>query len=278
MSSASPIIFAIDAIHAGQEHGLNAIVLAARALEVSAFTVATSIVSASKAHVTDVTDIPVDTVAAQLQHLDRISAPGGILWGNLANRATAKLALESFRHVDVPSVLDLQLTGPGGATVLSDRGIEEVMGLLAVPRLVIIGRTDAELFTGGEITSLDDAQVAAQRIIKRGARGVLIKCGPLPARHFDVQEVERPDEVFNAELYFDGVDFALFEAPHIHGLDVPGASAAFAVATLSGLIGGQTQLESIRSGKQFVTEALRATRELGLGAPLQYFWRTTAQH
>ena len=36
-----------------------------------------------------------------------------------------------------------------------------------------------------EINSLDDAQVAVQRLAKLGAPRVLLRCGALPARFFE---------------------------------------------------------------------------------------------
>ena len=60
-------------------------------------------------------------------------------------------------------VLDLVASGPSGETVLSARGIDAVAERLGAADLVTLSRADAELVTGGEIASLDDAQVAAQR-------------------------------------------------------------------------------------------------------------------
>jgi hydroxymethylpyrimidine/phosphomethylpyrimidine kinase len=179
-------------------------------------------------------------------------------------------------------VLDLQLSGPSGETVLTQRGIDVVIDRLGVPDLVIVGRSDAEPLSGGEIRSLDDAQVAAQRLVKRGAQSVVIKCGPLPARHFEAENAEaenaenadQPDDTdgpFNADLYYDGDSFALFEAPHLSD-DVPaGASSAFALAALRALADGKSPEAALQDAKRYASEGLRASARYN-AAPFNFRW------
>lgn len=269
-------LVSVGALYAGRERGLASALLAARAVGASVHPVVTSIVSASYEQVIDVTDVPSDTVQAQLEQLGASPVSDGVHIGILAGRRIAETVLGFAARCGVPIVLDLQLSGPSGETVLTPSGIEAVHERLGVPDLVLMSRADAELFTGGEIHSLDDAQVAAHRLIKRGARAAVIRCGPLPARFFESEGVERPDAAFNADLYFDGKGFALFEAPHLKGIRAEGASSAFSIPILGALSRGAGTHEAIQHGKEFVTEALRATQTLGPEGALQYFWRRPA--
>ena len=59
----------VGAFYTASERGLAADVLAARALGLAPLPLCTSIVVASGGRVTDVTEVPVDTVIAQLEHL-----------------------------------------------------------------------------------------------------------------------------------------------------------------------------------------------------------------
>ncbi len=267
-------LLSAGALYTGRERGLAADLLSARALGASAHVVVTSIISASQNTITDITDVPSDTVRAQLEHLESTLVPDGLHIGVLAGRAVAEAVLDFAERCGVPIVLDFQLSGPSGETLLTPSGIEAVSERMAVPDLVMMSRADAELYSGGEVNSLDDAQVAAHRIIKRGARAVVIRCGPLPARFFEIEGAERPDAAFNADLYFDGEEFALFEAPHLDHINAEGAASAFSIPVLESLSRGKAMPEAIQHGKEFVTEALRATQALGPEAPLQYFWRT----
>ncbi len=158
--------------------------------------------------------------------------------------------------------------------MLTSQGIKHVMEHLGAPDLVVVDRLDAEPLSGGEINSLDDAQVAAQRLAHRGARALVIKCGVLPGRHFEEgieqSDIEQSDDaVFNADLYFDGQEFALFEAPHFSGLALDGASSAFALAALRALAEGRPHEEALREAKRFVSDVLRGSARDGGG--LRYF-------
>lgn len=285
--SAEPIPFhpiVVGALYPAVERGLAADLAATRALGGLAHPVCTLLLMAGRGTVTDATDVPEDTVRAQLEHLALVARPNALKIGVLSSHGAAEAVLEFAASFEGPVVLDLQLSGPNGETVLTRRGIDAVMERLAVPDLVVVGRSDAEPLSGGEIHSLDDAQVAAQRLARQGVRAIVIKCGPLPARFFDTDLAAAPpspangvvptgEEVFNADLYFDGESFALFEAPHLPGVARDGASSAFALAALRGLAYGKPAEVALQDAKRFVTEGLRAS-DAGPDTRFNYYWDT----
>lgn len=279
--SLSPVAV-IGALYVVSERGLAADVLACRALGLAPMPLCTSIVVASGGVVTDVTDVPVDTVVAQLDHLRGAGRVDGVKIGILGGPKTAHAVLDGVEGLDVPVVLDLVASGPSGETVLSARGIDAVAERLAVPDLVTLSRADAELVTGGQIESLDDAQVAAQRIHNRGARRVVIRCGALPYRFYDAAEDPgatsgggAPSAYF-ADLYFDGEDFALFEAPFL-GVAPDGVSSVFAIAALQALITGGEIEQALQAAKRFATEAVRHASDVEEHEPrINPFWDETS--
>lgn len=263
----------LGALYTGIERGLAADLLATRALGGTAYAVCTSIVVASRGLVTDVVDVPTDSVDAQLEHLFQTTEPNAVKLGVVPSRKTVEAVFRRLeRHEVGPVLLDLTLSGPSGEDLTGERGTEALVEYLGVPDLVTVRRADAELLTGMEIGSLDDAQVAVQRLARRGARRVLLRCGRIPSRHFDGGQTSD----FSTDLYYDGEDFGLFEAPHLPLASVHGASGALTMAILSHLAGGQPMVEAIQAAKAFVSEALRH----GLGenqspAP-DYFWALKA--
>jgi hydroxymethylpyrimidine/phosphomethylpyrimidine kinase len=261
--SLTPVLV-VGALYAGDERGLASDVLCARALGMDPLTVCTSLVMAGHGRVTDVTEVPVDAVRAQLEHLRATSVPRGARIGVLADHRTAEAVLDAAVDIDGPVVLDLAISGPSGETVLTTRGIDAVAELLGVASVVTLSRRDAELVTNGEITSLDDAQVAAQRITNRGARAVVIRCGPLPYRFTDA--AEDPGEAaggdgapvaLSLDLCFDGEDFALYEAPLLPEPTPTGAASAFSLAILRGLIDTGSLEAAVQQAKRFATESVR---------------------
>ncbi|HEX9950871.1 MAG TPA: bifunctional hydroxymethylpyrimidine kinase/phosphomethylpyrimidine kinase [Rubricoccaceae bacterium] len=253
----------VGGLYAGSERGLTADILVARALGFAPVPICTQLVMAGGGRVTDVTDVPTDTVAAQLDHTFATGAIAGVKVGILAGHQTAEVVLDACDAFGVPVVLDLVASGPSGETVLSAQGIDAVAVRLGIPRLVTISRADAELVTGGEIASLDDAQVAAQRIVNRGARHVVIRLGALPYRFYDAADdpggTDSPagPPPFSFDLAFDGEDFALFEAPLLPEPTPEGGSSSFAITALSALIDGQPVDEALQRAKRYATEALR---------------------
>ena len=279
-------IAVIGALYAGSERGLAADLLCARALGFAPVPICTQLVMAGGGRVTDVTDVPTDTVAAQIDHTFSTNAIAGVKIGILAGHQTAEVVLEACEAFGVPVVLDLVASGPSGETVLSAQGIDAVAARLSVPTLVTLSKADAELVTGGEIASLDDAQVAAQRIVNRGARHVLIRCGSLPYRFYDAADDPGDPEavdagatgdrspLFSFDLAYDGEDFALFEAPLLPEPTPEGGSGAFAVAALAALLDGAAPDEALQRAKRFATEALRHALP---GPLINPYWETSAQ-
>ncbi len=253
-------VISIGALVTGATRGLVADINAVNALGANGFAVCSAIVIASHDHVTDVTEVPSDTVGAQLVHLQATTSANAMLIGVLGEHKTAEAVMDFAHDFSGPAVLDLTISGPSGETVLTKRGTEAVLERLAVPDLVSIGRKDAELVTGGEIQSLDDAQVAVQRLHNRGAQRVLIRCGALPTRFFDAHDDPGGDQIpaaFMTDLYFDGEEFSLFEAPLVPMLNVCGASSALHMGILSSLVGGSGFEEAIQRGKKFATDSIR---------------------
>lgn len=252
----------VGALYAVSERGLAADVLAARAVGAAPLPVCTSIVVASDGAVTDVTDVPVDTVEAQLDHLRGTGAVEGVKVGILGGPKTVHVVCDAVEAMGVPTVLDLVASGPNGETVLSARGIDAVAERLGVAALVTVSRADAELVTGGQIESLDDAQVAAQRLHNRGAARVVVRCGHLPYRFYDPADDpgtaggDGSPAPLSFDLYYDGEDFALFEAPLVDGESPDGQSSVFTITALNAIVDGLPVEQALQAAKRHATESV----------------------
>lgn len=270
-----PSIACIGAVYAGSELGLAADVLASRALQMAPLTVCTAIVAASHDRVSDLTEVPSDTVRSQLEHLTTVGQVEGARIGVLGSHQNAHAVLEWADSLSGPVVLEAIASGPSGETLLPARGIDALTSRLGIADLVLISRRDAELLSGGEIHSLDDAQVAAQRIVNRGARRVVVQCGVLPARFFDAAEDPGGDGAtpeFSSDLYFDGEDFSLFERPPLQ--QITGTQSIYAITALKTLIEQRPLEHALQASTQESVESVRWAQETtGGDLRIAYNWR-----
>lgn len=249
----------VGALYPGISRGLSADLLAAQALSGRGLPICTSHVVAGDGIVTDVLNVPTDTVSAQLEHIFETRSPTSAKIGILGATPTVGRVFDLLDQLKGPVVFDLTISGPSGEDVLGQQGLDTVVDHLHEPDLVTIRQTDASLVAGMEIPSLDDAQVAAQRIAQQGAQRVLLRCGKLPTHFFD-QEASPPD--YALDLFYDGEDFALFEAPYLSGLENHhGASSGLLLPLLKHLQEGMDFEPALQKAKGRVSEALRAATQ-----------------
>ncbi len=249
----------VGAQYPGISRGLSADLLATQALSGRALPICTTHVVAGNGVVTDVLNVPTDTVSAQLEHVLETRSPTSAKVGIIGASPTVARVFDHLNRLEGPIVFDLTISGPSGEDVLGQQGLDEVMNHLSAPDLVTIRLTDASLVAGMEIPSLDDAQVAAQRLAQQGARRVLIRCGKLPTHFYD-KEATPPD--YALDLFYDGEDFALFEAPYLSGLDEHhGASSGLLLPLLKNLQSGMELEPALQKAKGRVSEALRAAQQ-----------------
>lgn len=253
----NPIV--IGGLYPGISRGLSADLLATQALSGKAFPICTAHVVAGDGIVTDVLNVPTDTVSAQLEHVFETRSPTSAKVGIIGASPAVDRVFDHLNQLEGPIVYDLTVSGPSGEDVLGQQGLDAVTNHLSTPDLVSLHLTDASLVAGMEIPSLDDAQVAAQRIAQQGARRVLLRCGKLPTHFFD-QETTPPD--YALDLFYDGEEFALFEAPYLSGLnDQHGAASGLLLPFLKHLQDGMDFEPALQKAKGRVSEALRAAQE-----------------
>ena len=259
----APLLF--NALYTGLARGLNADIRATQAVGGVPLSLCTSHIVASHDVVTDVLNVPSDTVHAQIEHLLSSDTPQhitpnaakiGIVGATPSVRAAAYLLdHDSFSG---PSILDVTLSGPSGEDVAEPSTTESLTNIMNRVSLVSVRRRDAELVAGMEIPTLDDAQVAVQRISQQGAEAVLLRCGRLPT-HFFEREGEPPN--FALDLLWHEGEMALFEAPFVEtNASVSGRSSAYLVDLLHRLHEGEALTDAIQASKRRLADTLHQVR------------------
>lgn len=266
----------IGALYNGSLRGLTADTLAVGAFDGIPHTVCTALVAASHGTVTDVLNVPTDSVDAQLEHLFKNTRPNAAHIGIVGHRKTVEAIFRRLDHLDGPVLLDLTLSGPSGEDLIGRRGLNKLIEHLDRADLVSIRKMDAQLVAEMEIEDLEDAQAASHRLYRRGANRVLLRCGQLASESYETDASVSPEKM-NVDLYFDGSDFGLFEAPHLDIGSMRGASSALAIAILYELVHGASLVEAIQAGKAYAAESLYAGLNEKKAARPDYFWKLSRE-
>jgi hydroxymethylpyrimidine/phosphomethylpyrimidine kinase len=128
--------------------------------------------------------------------------------------------------------------------------------LLITPNLYEAGA----LLGGVEIASLKDMREAAAALGALGPRSVLLKGGHLPG-----------DEA--VDVFYTGTTCTDLTGPRFDTTDTHGTGCALSAAITAHLARGDDLLDAVRSGKEFVSGAIRRSIRLGGGfGPVNPGW------
>jgi hydroxymethylpyrimidine/phosphomethylpyrimidine kinase len=184
-------------------------------------------------------------VRAQLDAVFEEQAPVAVKIGMLGTRDVADVVADALRRVRAPIVCDPVLVASAGGRLLEESGLETLRErILPLASLVTPNLSEAEALSGIGISSFDDAEEAARRILALGASSVLVTGG-----HF-----EDPAAV---DLLVSASGVRRFEARRVPGVDVHGTGCMLSAA-IAALLGSGARLEdAIRRAKRFVTREIR---------------------
>ena len=108
------------------------------------------------------------------------------------------------------------------------------------------------MLTGKPIDHIEDMEEAALQIHGMGASNVLIKGG-----HAQGAEI--------TDLFFDGGDFTQLRSARIEARNTHGTGCVLSAAIAAHLALGRPIQETVRLGREFVTEAIRNGLAIGHG-------------
>lgn len=224
--------------------------------------VVTSITAQNTQAVTAAFALPVDLIEAQFDAVFADFEVHAAKSGMLADRERVEVVaacLERYR----PShyVLDPVMVSKSGFPLLAEDAVDAVRDrLLPLATLVTPNVHEAQLLSGGEIETVDDAIEAGRAILDLGPAAVIVKGGHLE---------ERPaTDVLITPSAVDIVDGEYLESRNTHGT---GCTFSAAIATQLAL--GLDLGDAVRAAKRYLTEAIRHGPPLGQGArPTDHFF------
>lgn len=263
-----PVVLSIAGSDPSGGAGIQADLKACSALGAYGTCVITALTSQSTTGVTDVHEVPVDTVRTQIATLVEDVRIDAVKVGMLSSAAIAETvhaALTSGPLASVPVVLDPVMVSTSGSRLLSEDAVAAVRAMVPRADVITPNVPEAAVLLGEDPADSPDSLAAqSSRLMEVGARRVLLKGGHL----------EGPDAV---DLWLDADEdggAVELRAPRIattatHGT---GCTLSSAIAALRPRHDGW--LPAVREAKDWLTEALRHGGDLHIGAgsgPVHHF-------
>lgn len=260
-----PKAMTIAGSDSGGGAGIQADLKTFAALGVYGTSALTAITAQNTVAVTDVHEIPISTITAQIDAILTDIGADAIKTGMLSSSAIIGCVVESLqRHSALPGVarlvVDPVMVAKSGDSLLRQEAVSALSEkLIPLAAVVTPNIPEAETLTGLSITDDEGMAEAARRIVGMGARAVVVKGG-----HRDGPATD---------LYYDGETFREFTAPRFDTANTHGTGCTFASAVAAGLAQGLDAEDAVGQAKEFVTEAIRASFPIGGGhGPLHHFW------
>lgn len=213
--------------------------------------------------VEDVSFLPPELIRAQLATLLGDLEPSAAKTGALGTAEAVRVVGSAMEHTRFPWVVD-PVWLPSRGRPISGAGVVEAYRESVIPQAALVSPNvqEAGQLAGLVVRDLQEARLAAERIIALGAKAALVKGGHLdrPFRGTDVLAIGQEVHELPAAKIYDG---------SFHGT---GCALSAAIATR--LAFGDDMLDAVVRAKHWLSGALAHAFPVGHGAmPVNHFWR-----
>lgn len=259
-SGSVPRAMTIAGSDSGGGAGIQADLKTFAALRVYGTSIITAVTAQNTLKVTEVMDIPIETVKSQIDTVLTDIGTDVVKTGMLSSSRIIEVVVSKVKEYSLTNlVVDPVMVAKSGAQLLREEAVEALVELLIpISTVVTPNIQEAEVLTGKKILSVDDARDAARQIVDMGAHAAVVKGGHLDGPATDI--------------FFDGTEFRAFTAPRITTTSTHGTGCTLASAIAAGIAKGLSVRDSVSEAKKYVTAAIRSSFPVGKGhGPLNHF-------
>jgi hydroxymethylpyrimidine/phosphomethylpyrimidine kinase len=213
----------------------------------------TAITAQDTTGVTDILELPTKLIREQIAVVVGDIGVQAAKTGMLSSAAIIHMVADAIVDLHIPNlVVDPVMVAKGGAKLLRDDAVAGLRHLL-IPLAAVItpNLPEAEVLLGRRIRSLDERRAAARDLVAMGARAAVVKGGHAEGDATDV--------------FFDGSQMVELAAVRIPTPHTHGSGCVFSAAITAHLARGSRPLEAVREAKDFITEAIANSLEIGHG-------------
>lgn len=159
-------------------------------------------------------------------------------------------------------VIDPVMVSRAGARLIDEAAVKTLKERL-VPQASILtpNRYEAQIFSGLELQTRADMEMAARRIHAMGPQAVLIKGGAMPG------------SLRGVDVWFDGEQLLSLTTQTVDTTDTHGTGCTLSAAIAANLALGNNPLTAVKKAKDYVTRALQHSLRIGSGqGPVGHFY------
>ena len=208
-------------------------------------------------------EIAPETVAAQIRAVAEDIGVDAAKTGMLASAPIVDAVAETVDSLEVPAlVVDPVFVSKHGHRLLAEDAVSSLRErILPLATLVTPNLPEAAELSGAPASSRDDMKRVGELLLGLGAAAVLVKGGHLEDGGAD-------------DLFLDGAREEWLESERLATRHTHGTGCVLSAAIAAELARGTELLDAVRSGKAFVTEAIRHALAIGEGiGPVDPLWR-----
>jgi hydroxymethylpyrimidine/phosphomethylpyrimidine kinase len=207
--------------------------------------------------------LPPEAVTAQIMAVAQDIGIQAIKTGMLLNREIIAAVARALPEVGLSTlVVDPVMVSRTGVQLIDNDAINALRTqLIPLATILTPNRYEAQMLSGLQINSLEDMQIAAQRIHKLGSAAVLVKGGNMAG------------ELRGVDVWFDGDRLEVIKTETVDTANTHGTGCTLSAAIVANLTLGQAPFTSVKSAKTYVTKALHHALCIGRGqGPVGHFF------
>ena len=222
----------------------------------------TSVTAQNTCEVTSAFDLPIEIIEAQIDTVFADFEISAVKTGMLSNAEIVQAVAKKLGQYSPKNiVVDPVMISKSGFPLLQEPAIETIISSL-IPLATILTPNvhEAQLLSNMTIQNVTEAKAAAKKIHQIGCHGVLIKGGHM-------------EDETSVDVLFSENKFQFFESERINTKNTHGTGCTYSAAIATQLGLGKSLSSSIESAKDYITNAIRHSLEIGHGhGPTNHFY------
>lgn len=233
--------------------GIQADIKTVTALGSYAMTAITAVTAQNTKGVYDIQGISLKNLERQIMLTCKDIYPDAIKIGMLHSSELIKVVEKCLSKIKVKKiVLDPVMVAKGGMRLISDKAVKDLKKIIKKSLIITPNIPEAEVLTNMKISSIEDMILASNKLLKLGAKNILLKGG-----HQNTKILR--------DLFLNKKEFKIISNKKIKSKNTHGTGCTLSSAIATFLSCGKPLNKSCELAIKYVNQAIRSNIKYGKG-------------